>query len=325
MLAAAAVGLRPDAFAAGLARVLWGGAAYLGTIAAGVVPGVALGAAFLTSRRLSERGDSVALAGLGLGPMACWRSLWPLWAGLSGLVLLLAFAGEPPAWRAVHQLKGAPEAAAVAWARLQAGEVRVLPQGGALVAHDGRLRFATGDGQWRGSFAAAAARPEGGDWGWTFGSAQLRHKDGSEWRARRVRLRPDPQWLASYRAPPRSPWAERPARLISERCGPEQSAEGCQRAALVLHRRLCLAALVPAVACIGWLLGWSVRREGRRSAGGREAAVLGVAVGLYALLKLGEKMVALELVPGALGAWLPALPVAFLVWWAVRRAGAAGR
>jgi hypothetical protein len=236
---------------------------------------------------------------------------------LSALVLLLAFAGEPPAWRAVHQLKGAPEAAAVAWARLQAGEVRVL-------AHEGRLRFVTGDGQWRGSFAAAVALPEESHWGWTLGSARLRHEDGSEWRARRVRLRPDARWLASYRAPPRSPWALSPSRLLSERCGTEQSAAECQRATLVLHRRLCLAALVPAVASIGWLLGWSVRREGRRRRG-REAAVLGVALGLYAILELGEKMVALQLISGAMGAWLPALPAAVLVWWAVRRAGAVGR
>jgi len=314
VVAAAAVCLRPEAFAAGGARVFYGLAAFLGTVVAATMPLVALAVAALTSARLSERGDAMALASFGLGPRASWRMLWPLWLSLALLTLLLAFVVEPPAWRAVHLLKGAPEAAAVAWSRLQAGEVRVLPGGGALVLRDSELHFAAGDGLWSGSFDAATVLMDERDWGWSLGSSVARGGDGSSWRAEKLRLLPDPGWLARYQSPPRSPWSQAPAGLLAGSCGFVEAGEACERSSFVLHRRLALASLVPMMALVGWLLAWELGYGGRRRSG-RKLALLTLAVGLYALLKLGEKAVAMGLLGGALGAWLPALPVFLLACW----------
>ena len=307
LVSAAAVCLRPEAFSAGSERVLWGVGAFLGTVAAGTVPLVALASGFVVSTRLSDRGEAMALGSMGVAPVPAWRALWPLWLVLTAATLAIAFAIEAPAWRVVHQLRGASEVAAVSWNRLQAGEVRVLPKGGALVARDGAMRFASGDGGWRGSAGSVVALVGDRDWGWRVADAKFQHADGSLWSARDLRLRADVESLARSREQPRSPWSLPTERLIAAAHSADARPAVRNRAGLVLHRRFALASLVPTLALLGWLLAWSPLREGRRD-GRRHLVVALLAVSLYALLKSGEKVVAAGLLPGVLGAWLPVLP-----------------
>ena len=312
-LAAAAVCLRPEAFAAGPTRVGWGLLAFLGTIAAATVPLISFLIAFLCAARLSRRGAAMALSTLGLGSWRVWRKLWPLWILLTMLSLLVASVVEPPAWRLVHQLKGSPQAAAVGWARLQAGEQRVLPGGGGLALRDGVLHLADGGGAWRGSALAPAPSASVGVAGWELGPARLLRSDGSLWQMQSLNLHLDRAQLARYRAPPRSPWASSSSALLTAACEKIDSAP-CQRAALVLHRRLSWLVLVPVMALLGWTLGWSLARRGRARRGIGWLVTLPT-LGLYCALKLGEVGLRHGLCSGMAAAWAPALvPLGLLVW-----------
>jgi len=259
----------------------------------------------------------MTLSTLGLGPMTVWRVLWPLWTLFALVALFSAFVLEPPSWRAIHQLKGSPQAAVVAWTRAKAGEMRVLPDGGGLSLRDGVLRFASGNGEW----SASSSDPSpsmGADGGsWHFGATRITRRDGSTWQARSLSLRPDSEALERYLEPPRSPWARGSLALLKMSCEDGREAE-CARAALVLHRRSTWAVLVPMMALLGWLLAWTPARRGRGRAGAGWALALPPLV-LYSSLKLGEMGLAWGLLSGAVAAWLPIFVAAVMVLWAGRR------
>ncbi len=322
VIAAAAVCLRPEAFAAGPARVGWGLLAFVGTVAAGTVPIVAFFGAYLGSSRLSVRGESMTLSTLGLGPMTVWRVLWPLWTLFVLVALLFAFVLEPPSWRAIHQLKGSPQAAAVAWTRVRAGEMRVLPDGGGLSLRDGVLRFTSGDGEWSGSSSEPSPRMGSDGGSWHFGPTRIARRDGSTWQARSLSLRPDRAALERYLEPPRSPWARGSIALLELSCGDGREAE-CVRAALVLNRRITWAVLSPMMALLGWLLAWTPVRRGRGRAGASWALAL-PPLALYSSLKLGEMGLAWGLLSGASAAWFPVSVAAVMVLWARRRSEVLG-
>ena len=319
VIAVAAVCLRPEAFAAGLGRVGWALFSFLGTVAAGAVPVVVFFCAFLCCLRLSQRGEAMTLSTLGLGTVTLWRLLWPLWAVFALMALVLAFVLEAPSWRAIHQLKGSPQAAAVAWSRVQAGEMRVLPDGGGLTLRDGVLRFSSGDGEWSGSATRPSPRMGLDGGGWRLGRTKVERSDGARWQAQSVTLRPDSEVLKRYLEPPRSPWARDSIALLGMSCAEGKEAE-CSRAALVLHRRLIWPVLVPIMALLGWLLAWTPARRGREPAGAGWMLVLPPLV-LYSALKAGEMGLAWGLVSGTAAAWLPTLVTAVMVLWAMRRSG----
>ena len=319
VVAMAAVCLRPEAFAAGLSRVGWGLSAFLGTVAAGTVPLLAFFTASLCGARLSARGEAMALASLGYGPLRTWRSLWPLWMLLSMLALVFAFVVEPPSWRAIHLLKGSPQAAAVGLARLEAGEMRVLPGGGGLVLHDGSLRFASASGSLTGNFTYRERSQLTAGGGWELGPSTIARQDGSNWAIESIKLRPDSGTDAAYRAAPSSPWARDSSSLITSPCQPGDVGQ-CDRAALVLHRRISWVALVPVLALLGWLLAWTATRTGR---GSMASGVMTAAppLALYGLLKLSEQALEQGLLSGTLAAWLPALATGALTAFFFFRSG----
>ncbi len=313
VIGAAAVCLRPESFAAGFGRVVWGVLSFLGTVAAGTVPLLAFFSAFLCVSRLSRRGESLTLATLGLGPGRLWCSLWPLWAVFALMAFVFAFIVEPSAWRTVHQLRGSPEAAAVGWARLQAGELRVLPGGGALSLREGVLRFADGAGGWQGTVISPSPATSAPADGWDFGPSRVRGSDGSLWQFRSVRLRFERAALERYLAPPRSPWATDSLLLSGRQCEAAEDAD-CERATLVLHRRVSCPVLVLIMALLGWVLAWSPARRGRAHSG-LGWRVLLPPLGLYCCLKIAEFVVSKGLLSGVVAAWSPSmLAVALLLW-----------
>lgn len=302
LVAAASVGLRPEAFSVGANRIGWAIIAFLGTVAAGMLPMLAFLSAWLSSRRLGETGQSSLLAQLGLGPLQLWRGLWPLWALLAGIALLLSLGLEAPSWQAVHKLKGSHHAAALGWARLQRGELQALPGGGALVLDQGQLHFASGDGQLQGELGLPSPDQRGNKGGWKLGPASLQLNDGSNWYAEALYLEPTTKALRRYRQAPQSPWATGFMKLASKNCS-EEPERNCQKAKLVLHRRLSWPVLTLLMSMLGWLGAWTSIGGGRRN-GAQLSKLLLPPLLLYSGLKLGEHALSSGLLNGAAAAWL---------------------
>jgi hypothetical protein len=261
----------------------------------------------------------MALASLGYGPLSIWRRLWPLWALLSILALVFAFVVEPPSWRAIHLLKGSPQAAAVAWARLEAGELRVLPGGGGLVLHEGSLHFASASGALTARCTVPSRTQVSAGDGWELGPSTIARKDGSTWMIDSIKLRPNSRNQVAYLAAPTSPWARDSASLLKSPCKEGDVAE-CDRSDLVLHRRMSWAVLVPVLALLGWLLAWVPARSGRGSVASGAVTAL-PALGLYSLLKLSERALESGIFSGSVAAWLPVFAAVLLTGWVLFRAG----
>jgi hypothetical protein len=295
--ALAGASARPELWSAGVARVLAGVLAATGTGASACVTLAALLGPLVAARRLVDGGEAAALEALGWGRAALVRAWIPV-AVAAALVAAAAGLGvEPAAWRAVHGLKGSPAAAAAAWARLEGGEVAVLPDGGAVVVRDGALRFRGGDGAWSGVGAAIRPAPAG----WDFGPTDAIAADGSRWRADALRLRLDGPAAARWQAAPSSPWAASWGALLARSDEP--------RARRVLHRRVALVAAVLPLGLLGLCLGWSRRRRD----------LLGVAV-VPLLVFLAARLADASGLPPVLAGWSPtavATLLAIWAWWRV--------
>ena len=296
MLAAvASSATAPRVHAAGAGLVLLALLAAIGTGSAPLMPLSALVAGFAVSRTSSQRGEVAAAEALGTGPFRAWVSLAPLWALLAASCLLLGYGAEPAAWRALHRVRGAPLAATVAWAGLSQGEVRGLGEGGALFVARGELRFTSADRSWSGG----ARRVEPADAAsWKAEGVVLEERGRGAWTIDSMALTLEDQRRDRWLAPPTSPWS------LSL---PDLAARDDGRSALVLHRRAALAAAVPLLALIGWLLGWAP--GGRRQAGRwwRAPAVAVVAATLFAVARASDHAVAQGRIGGGLAGWLPAL------------------
>ena len=272
--------------------------AVLGTGVGPLLPLAALASGFAVARTASTRGEAAAAAALGLSPLRTWAALLPLWALLTALCLAVGFGAEPAAWRAIDRVRGAPLAAAVAWAGLSQGEVRVLGDGGALVLERGLLRFTTGDGRWHGS--AGGLSPQLNETSWRAVDLRLTEEGAGTWRVATLEARLVDERAERWLAPPSSPWSLSWSDL-------RRRARQGGRASLVLHRRLALAASVPLLALLGWLLGWAPGGSRQSARRWRAPAVAAVAVGLFAVARVADHAVASNQLGGALAGWLPAL------------------
>jgi hypothetical protein len=273
----------------------------IGTGLTAVLPLAALAAAFGAGSAWSTQGGAAGAASLGISPLQPFVRLGPVWGAGAVLVLVCAFAIEPAAWQGLHRVRGGPLAAAAAWASLEAGEVRTLRSGGAVVMQDSVLYAITGDQEWE--LRAARTSPDVAEAGWRLTGVRLIAREGQVWTARTAFLRPQPARKARWEAPAASPWAMGPGRLW-------EAQATSPRASLVLHRRLALAAAVPLLAVVGWLLAWG-EAPLRRPRWGLLGAVA-LAGGLFALARSADRAVADGLLSGALAGWLPLLPAAVI-------------
>ncbi len=294
-MALAGASARPELWAAGPGQVLIAVAAAAGTGASACVALTALLGPLFTTRRLVAGGEATALEALGWGR----RDLAIAWLPL-GLLAVVAAVGaglvvEPAAWRVVHSVKGSPAMTAASWARLQAGEVAVLPDGGGLVSRGGALRFSTGDGAWTGELSNP--RPDGRSW--VFDAARARSSQGEEWSVDRLSLRPADDVAERWAGPPRSPWAASWTALRRRSDEP--------RAVRVLHRRLALVVAVVPLGLLGLCLGWSRRRGALLVAGGAPFAVF-----------LAARLADTSNLPPTFAGWAPAVVavgLAAVAWW----------
>ena len=181
------------------------------------------------------------------------------------------------------------------------------------------MRFSSATGSLTGSFTFAKRSQVTASGGWELGPSTIERNGGNIWRIEKIKLRPKSLNEAAYRAAPSSPWARDSSSLMKSPCE-EGDLAACDRAALVLHRRISWAVLVPVLALLGWLLAWTATRKGRDSLAA--AAVLAVpALGLYGLLKLSEQGLAQGLLSGFVAAWLPVLAALILTLCFLFRAG----
>lgn len=295
IVALAGASARPELWSAGPVQVLLAVGAATGTGASACVALAALLGPCFAARRLVTGGEAAALESLGWGR----RDLVRAWAPI-GLVATLAAAGaglgvEPIAWRAVHAVKGSPALAAASWARLQAGEVAALGDGGALVLRNGALRFTTGDGAWTGELSSL--RPAAG--GWAVEGAVLRGAAGEGWSADGLELRLAGAAAASWSEAPRSPWAAGPRALLRRTAEP--------RAERVLHRRVALILAVLPLGLLGLCLGWSRRR-----------GVLWLVPAVPFIVFLAARWADTAALSPVLAGWVPAIVAvlcAGLGWW----------
>lgn len=291
----------PRLHAAGGAAAASALVAVIGTGLTAMGPLAALAAAFAAASSWSARGGAAGAASLGIGPGRQFVALTPVWAIGAVAVLVFGFALEPAAWTSLHRVRGGPLAAAVGWASLQAGEVRTLGAGGAAVLGTEGLHATTADRGWDLAAAAATPAPDGVSWElsevtltrgaqtWTVDAAQVRMKEEG-----RVR------WLA----PPSSPWTMGLGPLLRARAD-------SPKAALVLHRRFALAAALPLLAALGWLLAWAEAPSRRRAP--RLLGAVVVALTLFVVARNADRAVADGLLSGAVAGWLPLVPAAAVV------------
>jgi hypothetical protein len=285
---------RPELWHAGLGQVALAVAAAVGTGASACVAITALFGPWLATRRLVLGGEAAALEAVGWGRADLLRSIVPLALGLVVLAAAAGLAVEPAAWTAVHRVKGSPALAAAAWARLESGAVHTLPDGGAVVFQERRLRFTTGDGGWSG--ALEDARPAVA--GWSFGASRIDAGEGGAWSMDRLELRLESP--EAWTEPPSSPWAARFGALYQRRDEP--------RARRVLHRRMALIAAVLPLAALGLGLGWSRRRRSLWMAALMPAAVF-----------LSARLADTSAVSPLLAGWAPAGVACAAAFWVWRR------
>lgn len=247
LVVTAGLAARPELQAAGARHVASGLVAGVGTAGSALVAVVAYAGPWTVARRLRTSGGATALATLGWGRVDLLRACLPL--ACVGVLMALAASSvvEPSAWRAVHQIKGSPVASAAVWGRLQAGEVAVLPEGGAAVLGAGRLRTTAGDGSWSAEFETPAPT----DVAWTFGRAALHTGEQGSWTADRLTLHLLEEPARAWRSPPTSPWAASLRDLVRR---------DDRRSRRVLHRRLASVALVLPLIALGLGLGWGAGR-----------------------------------------------------------------
>ena len=310
LMAIAVTATRPEAFALGLGAVCRASLAFGATTLQSLLPLLILVVAFVTARRLTVRGESGAWMSLGLGPMDAWWSLRALWIACMLLVLLVGFSAEPWAWSTLHRFRGTPAASSAGWARLTRGEAIVLKGGGAVVLSDKQLRFSAREGALEGSLARP--RPEPLQVAWSFGTSDVRVLAGGEgfgtgrWRAEHVAVHLSQPQKERYLRAPTNPRTQSPGQLLDLMgLGPE--GDGKQRRAyFVVHRRLALAAGVPLLALVGWLLGWS----GSLRAGDgtrRSVLLIVVALGLYGITRSLDHLALSGRLSVGLAGWGP--------WW----------
>ena len=290
LVSLASVGGRPEVWVAGPGMVGLAVMASLGTSAAVLAPLVAAGVAFVVARRLRSGWES-----LGMGGMQLFAALWPIWVALSLLGALLTFAAEPPAWRLIHQVRGAPLTARMAWADLRGGTVVTLPDGGWIRQGDGgTLRLRSSDGGVR--LDATRMRPVPADSAWELESVDAVLGSGTSadgvWTMDRLNLALSPEQSSRYRDPPSSPWAQSPGALWAQR-------GSNVRAARVWHRRLAQVAAVPSLALLVWVLSFGPVRRSRWHLWAGPSALLGV-LGFFGVTSLCA-----SLGPPLVSAWCP--------------------
>ncbi len=284
--------------------------AAVGTAAAPLMPWVAAVAGLAAARSLAAGGGAAACATLGLSAAGTWRRLWPLWAALAVSTGVVGFWGEPAAWTALHDVRGARAATATAWASLQAGEVRTLGEGGGLVVRSGGvLDGLTGDRTW--ALQARGIAPSADRAGWELQGVRIAERGpqggvGAAWEVGQLTLRPEG---AGAPALPRSPWAQSPGGLMSR--------QGTSRGRLVLHRRLALVLCVPLLAWVGWRAGWDER--GPRARGSRSVALAALAVAVLVVTRLADRACGWGGLDGVVAGHVPLALSAAAAWFFGRR------
>ena len=113
---------RPESGAAGRAFIIDALGAAIGTAAPGIALTAAVIAPFALRRALAANGVSAGLEQLGVSARDLLRSLLPILATLGLVGGAFVTLVEPPAWRAVHGLRGSPAASAVFLGRISSGE-----------------------------------------------------------------------------------------------------------------------------------------------------------------------------------------------------------
>jgi hypothetical protein len=284
---------RPEATAAGPSFAFATVLASVGTSMTAIALAGPLVASYVTRVRLERSGASAGLAQLGVGERDLARALLPTLAALSLLGGTLVWWAEPPAWSAVHGLKGSPAATAAFLGRLNAGEALSTGDSGlVLVAANDALQI-WGRSGWTAS--ALAISPH--DQGWSIKELQVQGTE-SDWRAETVRLRP-----VREAGPPTSPLTRSMAELLQG---------STERDRLVLHRRLSLPVLGVLLGLIAWLAGAGPAGVGPG------ARLGGLVLGAVLILRTCDLGVASGTLPGALAGWLPSAAMGGLLLLSLR-------
>ncbi len=279
---------RPEATAAGPSFAFATVLTSIGTSMTAVALAGPVVGSFAARVRLERSGARAGLAQLGVGERDLVRALLPALAALSILGAVLVWWVEPPAWTAVHGLKGSPAATAAFMGRLDGGELLTTGSGElAVVAAGDAVQI------WSRSGWAASAVALGPDsQGWSIDGLEV-HSVDSTWRAKSVRLR-----LVAEVGRPTSPLTRGLMELLRS---------SSSRDRLVLHRRLSLPVLGVLLGLIAWLVASGPAGVGPT------ARLTGVVLGTVLVLRGSDVAVTSGTLHGALAGWLPAVAVAALL------------
>ncbi|HCP44690.1 MAG TPA: hypothetical protein DIU15_01450, partial [Deltaproteobacteria bacterium] len=193
------------------------------------------------------------------------------------------------------------------------GEALVLEGGGAAILADDQLHFAAMQGALQG--AVEDPQPEPRIAGWSFGSSEVRIVPSQDvagaglWRAKRLKVHLSEARRERYLQPPMNPRAQSVSGVL-RLLGAQEIDEGRRdRANLVVHRRLALAAGVPLLALLGWFLGWSSQARGRGGGMARPVLLIVLALGLYGMTRICDHLALRGTLSSSLAGWAP--------WWSV--------
>ncbi len=284
---------RPEATSAGPAFAFATVLASIGTSMTAIALAGPLVGAFVARLRLERSGARGGLAQLGVGERDLVRATLPVLIAVSLLGGVLVWWAEPPAWTAVHGLKGSPAATAAFMGRLDAGEALTTGAGGlALVAASDAVQIWSRSG-WTAS--ASALGPD--EHGWSIDALTVWGED-STWEADSVRLRP-----VEEVGRPTSPLTRGLVDLLQG---------STDRDRLVLHRRLSLPVLGVLLGLIAWLVGAGPPGLGPG------ARLGGLVLGTALVLRSSDMAVAAGTLPGGLAGWLPAVAAAATLLFVLR-------
>ena len=285
---------RPEAAAAGPSFVAATLLASVGTSMTAIALAAPAVAANATRVRWERSGARAGLAQLGVGERDLVRALLPSFAvlGLAGGALV--WLSEPPAWTAIHGLKGSPAATAAVLGRLAADETLSAGAGDLVLASEGDRVQVWGRAGW--TATAASLRPAARGWQ----IERLEVRSGTDtWGAGQLRLH-----LIEPPEPPTSPLA----RGLGDLLGDETP-----RARLVLHRRLALPLLAVVLGLMGWLAG------GTRAGIGPAARLAALILGTVLALRGADLAAARGILGAGTAGWLPAAAACVLLLALLRR------
>jgi lipopolysaccharide export LptBFGC system permease protein LptF len=280
---------RPEAWSQGIAIPVHAAAAWVGIAAPVLGPTAAAVGAFLVARRLGRSGELDAWRGLGVGGVAQWRALAPVWMGLALIALVSAWWAEPAAWAHTIELREALRGPG-------SGAAVVLPGGGVVLFDGEDLHLRRGDIE-----AHVQGIEETGPGSFETGAMTVRSSTGS-WVARRARLRHRMLVPNARRLPP----------IASSAADLRHAANGAdltmaRRAAAVLHRRASTPFLVFLLSGVGWALGTSAGVWRRPRAGLPSLTLVASVVGVLASARIADRAVPTSPVPAWLLGWTPVL------------------